>query len=259
MNKLLLRSVAIAFVLLYSNLFAQLQPVQNIPINGTSYVYGSSTYIAWYFNGYEAGLTVELQVSTNSDMSSPFVDVTGLTGLTYEVTGLTEGTTYYWRVRSKSSGGAYSAWTGIWSFTVSGYGGGTTTPLKPVLNVPLDGSTVTSSTTWLAWYLNGSHAGLTYHVQVSTASNFGTFFVKDSGLTDLTYGLSGLVDGETYYWRVRLMLILAEAVGELHLQLFMPQQTERRISVITQLCTGTLLAVLSAMICKLVETAPLPA
>lgn len=203
MNKLLLRSVAIAFVLMYSNLFAQLQPVQNIPINGTSYVYGSSTYIAWYFNGYEAGLTVELQVSTNSDMSSPFVDVTGLTGLTYEVTGLTEGTTYYWRVRSKSSGGAYSAWTGIWSFTVSGYGGGTTTPLKPVLNVPLDGSTVTSSTTWLAWYLNGSHAGLTYHVQVSTASNFGTFFVKDSGLTDLTYELSGLVDGETYYWRVR--------------------------------------------------------
>ncbi len=203
MNNLLLRSIAIVFVLLYSNLYAQLQPVQNIPINGTSYVYGSSTYIAWYFNGYEAGLTVELQVSTNSDMSSPFVDVTGLTGLTYEVTGLTEGTTYYWRVRSKSSGGAYSAWTGIWSFTVSGYGGGATTPLKPVLNIPLDGSTVTSSTTWLAWYLNGSHIGLTYHVQVSTASNFSTFFVKDSGLTDLTYELSGLVDGETYYWRVR--------------------------------------------------------
>lgn len=199
---LLLKKVVV--LMFFTSLFtyAQLQPVQNIPLDGST-VYGSSTYIAWYFNGYEAGITVELQVSTNSNMSSPFVDVTGLTGLTYNVTGLTNGTTYYWRIRSKSSGGAYSSWSNVWSFTAGSYGGGTATPLVPQLNIPLNGSTVTSTSTTLAWYLNGSSVGLTYHVQVATSSGFSSFFVNDSGLTDLTYALSGLTDGNTYYWRVR--------------------------------------------------------
>ena len=182
---------------------AQLQPVQNIPLNGSS-VYGTSTYIGWYFNGYEAGITVELQVSTHSDLSSPFVDATGLTALTYNVTGLSSGIQYYWRIRSKSSGGAYSSWSSIWSFTAASYGGGGTASVPvPQLNIPLDSTTVTSTSTSLAWYLNASSYGLTFHLQVSTSSNFSSFFINDSGLTNLSYSLSGLSDSTTYYWRVR--------------------------------------------------------
>lgn len=199
----LLKKVYLGLLIFAYPVFAQLTPVQNIPVNGSNYVYGSSTYIAWYYNGYEAGLTTELQVSVNPDMSGPFVDVVGLTGLTYEVSGLVSGETYYWRVRSKSAGGAYSAWTGIWSFTVSGSGGGGGTPLVPVLNIPLDGSDVFESSAYLAWYLNGSSLGLTFELQVSTSNTFALLFIDETGLTDFSYEVSGLSDGETYYWRVR--------------------------------------------------------
>ncbi len=199
----LLKKVYLGLLIFAYPVFAQLTPVQNIPVNGSNYVYGSSTYIAWYYNGYEAGITTELQVSVNPDMSGPFVDVVGLTGLTYEVSGLVSGETYYWRVRSKSAGGAYSAWTGIWSFTVNGGGGGGGTPLVPVLNIPLDGSDVYESSAFLAWYLNGSSLGLTFELQVSTSNTFAPLFVDETGLTDFSYEVSGLSDGETYYWRVR--------------------------------------------------------
>lgn len=199
----LLKRVYLSLLILSVPVLAQLTPVQNVPINGSNYVYGTSTYIAWYYNGYEAGITTELQVSVNPDMSSPFVDVVGLTGLTYEVTGLVSGETYYWRVRSKSAGGAYSAWTGIWSFTVGGGGGGGATPLVPVLNIPLDGSDIYDSSTYLAWYLNGSSLGLTFELQVSTSNTFAPLFVDVTGLTDFTYEVNGLADGQTYYWRVR--------------------------------------------------------
>ncbi|UCD63461.1 MAG: discoidin domain-containing protein [Candidatus Zixiibacteriota bacterium] len=45
-------------------------------------------------------------------------------GLTYSVTGLAEGTTYYWRVRAADTCG-WGAWSQVWSFTTAGEGSGT--------------------------------------------------------------------------------------------------------------------------------------
>jgi fibronectin type 3 domain-containing protein len=59
-----------------------------------------------------------LQVSTDQNFASPIFDQTGITGTSQGLTGLSNGTTYYWRVNATNSGGT-SAYSTAFSFTTS--------------------------------------------------------------------------------------------------------------------------------------------
>jgi hypothetical protein len=170
-------------------------PTLSSPANGAT---GVSTSPALNWNASTGATSYQLEVSTNSSFSSTVVNQSGITGTSYGVTGLTNGTTYYWRVNATNAGGT-SAYSTSWSFTTSGGGGGNP-PAAPTLSSPVNGATGISTTPTLNW--NASTGATSYQLQVSTNASFSSTVVNQSGITGTSYGVTGLTNGTTYYWRV---------------------------------------------------------
>lgn len=115
------------------------------------------------------------------------------------LSGLQQGTTYYWQVRSwnGTSGPTYanSSASAYWSFT--------TVVMNPGAfnkNAPATGSTGASLTPVLSW--NASARATKYEYCYDTI-NDGTCSNWVSTGTNTYAGLSGLQEGATYYWQVR--------------------------------------------------------
>ena len=136
-----------------------------------------------------------LDVSTSSSFSS---FVSGYNNLSVgnatsrSVTGLAEGSTYYYRVRAQNSGGPSGN---------SGAITATTVPAAPTANAAtsISGSGFTAN-----WSAATGATG--YFLDVSTSSGFSSFV---SGYNNLSVGnatsrsVTGLSEGTTYYYRVR--------------------------------------------------------
>jgi len=73
-------------------------------------------------------------------------------------------------------------------------------PVSPALSSPSNNATGISTNPTLLW--SSSSAATSYHVQLSTLSDFSSTLVDQSGLASTSYQASGLLNG-TYYWRVR--------------------------------------------------------
>lgn len=107
--------------------------------------------------------------------------------------GLTEGTTYYWRVDEIDEANPDSPWEGeIWSFTVP--------PKNAWKPIPPDDARLVDPNTDLAW-TSGWGAKIHY---VYFGDNFDDVNNATEGATQLTtdYALDPLELGTTYYWRV---------------------------------------------------------
>ena len=111
------------------------------------------------------------------------------------MTGLNNGTTYYWRVKGKNSYGS-SGWSTVWSFTTIG-----AAPQAPTLSTPANLATDQSVSPTLSW--NVSSGATSYTLQVSTSSSFGSFAYNDSGMTGTSQQVTGLNYSTKYYWRVQ--------------------------------------------------------
>ncbi|MDD5675261.1 MAG: hypothetical protein PHC61_13915, partial [Chitinivibrionales bacterium] len=90
-------------------------PVLSSPANAATSIAVNPT-LAW--NASSGATTYGLQVATDAGFTGLVVNQSGLTVLSYNVTGLTNSTTYYWRVNATNGGGT-SAWSSVWSFTTS--------------------------------------------------------------------------------------------------------------------------------------------
>ncbi len=177
------------------NSITSANPVPSNPISGTT-VYTTAPTLSWSLDGPGDGLVFFVQLSTDS-LFATFTAFNSIAGNSVDVTGLTPGATYYWRVRSYN-GSTYSNWSTREYFVIVDTDG---SPV-PVLSWPIGGATVYSTTQNLFWYLNGSGVGLTYQVELSATSTFiGT--PTFTGLTNASFELSGLTEGQTVYWRVR--------------------------------------------------------
>jgi hypothetical protein len=169
-------------------------PTLSSPANGATSVSTSPT-LDW--NASSGATSYQLQVSTNSSFSSTVVNLTGITGTSYNVTGLNNNTLYYWHVNATNAGGT-SMYSTSWSFTTSAGGGNP--PPTPTLSSPANGTTSVSTSPTLNW--NASSGATSYQLQVSTNPSFSTTIVNQSGITGTSYGVTGLTDSTTYYWRV---------------------------------------------------------
>lgn len=175
-------------------------------------VYSTAPILTWYLNPYSSGLEYDIDFATTYAGLDGNVDFSSTT-MSYQVTGLTPGEIYFWRVRSRNSVSQNSAWSDTASFIVAGG----TTATYAVANWPDNGTIVYTNRPELSWYLQGYNLGI---------SGFEVKYRKGSAPVDwLTYspasndadsgqytGLSAstfskqidvnLTYGANYYWAV---------------------------------------------------------
>ncbi|MEI7676008.1 MAG: hypothetical protein WCJ03_04445, partial [Bacteroidales bacterium] len=104
--------------------------------------------------------------------SSTFATSTFLSGsgITQAISGLANGTTYYWKVISYGSNGTTSSWSPVWSFTTVA----ATPPTTPSSPSPSDGSTGQSLSPTLSWSSTLSGGTVSHDLYYSTSSTFAT-------------------------------------------------------------------------------------
>ncbi len=73
-------------------------------------------------------------------------------------------------------------------------------PVMPTLNLPSNGAVNQPVTAMLAWSPVSNAA--TYHVQVSSSSDFSLIVAEDSSVTAASDSVPWLIDSTIYYWRV---------------------------------------------------------
>ncbi len=167
-----------------------LPPTVTPPTNFTC----TSVFANW---GASVGATYYLlDVSTVSSFTtfvSPYNALNVNGAITYNITGLTANTTYYYRVRS-----ANVCDTSGYSSTITF---GTTPPVAPAATQANNFTCTSFSANWGA--VTGAAA---YFLEVSTNSGFTTFISTSypvNTLTTTTFNVSGLTANITYYYRVR--------------------------------------------------------
>lgn len=189
-------------------------PILTYPILNTV-VYTPTPTLSWYLEGSSLGLTGYTLKYTNNSTGQPWssgtwetfspgapsatqgqatVSPTSTTYYTLPVS-LNYGDHYYWAVRT--NGTTPSAFSQS-DFTVVG----SSTVGSPILFLPINGSTIYSTTVYLYWYMNGSTTGIDYYnIQYSNSD----VFASPTSTTSATQSLavSGLTSGATYYWKVQ--------------------------------------------------------
>lgn len=165
------------------------------PVNGST---AQPVNLTLSWNANLNATTYGVQVSTSSNFSSLLVNDIGVTTLTKSLTGLTQGTTYYWRINATNVSGT-SPWSAVNSFSTIAPPV-TAIPATPILSSPsnMARSQVTSPT--LSW--SAVTGAIGYGLQVSTDVNFLTTTINLTGITSINRTLNGLTNGTTYYWRV---------------------------------------------------------
>ncbi len=140
-------------------------------------------------------ITYELQIARRSNMKQKEVDVTGVTGTSYTLSGeLDESTTYYWRVRA--IGDANGPWSDVWSFTTGLLPGAT------ALSSPANQETGVALQPELVW--QDANGATSYEVELSAASDFSSMVYSQSGIAGTTLTVPMVLDNETrYYWHVK--------------------------------------------------------
>jgi hypothetical protein len=113
-------------------------PVLAAPANGATDVSLNPT-LSW--NAAAGAASYQVQVATDAGFSTRIMDKSGMSGTSTSVTGLTAGSTYFWRVRARSKN-LTSAFSSAFSFSTAaaapppGGGGGNPPPPPPVSTDP---------------------------------------------------------------------------------------------------------------------------
>ncbi|MEX1275436.1 MAG: FG-GAP-like repeat-containing protein [Bacteroidota bacterium] len=166
-------------------------PILALPADGDI---NRPTTLGVIWNNRPGALTYRLEFSNDGTFATHLIDSTGIADTTFALTGLSQNTTYYWRISGENAGGTGPA-SPIRSFTTL-----PPPPGAPVLALPSDGGVHLPITPILSW--NSALLAGTYRLLLSTDSTFATSLHDQSGLTDTTFVGSGLTLGTKYFWKV---------------------------------------------------------
>ncbi len=162
------------------------------PSNNTGSLSTTGVSLSWTSGGGPAVTSYEVQVAINAGFSSTVFDFSGVAITSQALPALAAGTIYYWRADAAGPTGV-SNWSGAWSFS-------TIAPLgPPPLAAPTNGAGNLPISLNLSWI--GVTGAVSYSLQVSTSSGFGSTVVGQSGIAATTKGVS-LANATTYYWEV---------------------------------------------------------
>lgn len=173
----------------------------------------TSPRLDWDFsdNDGDSQASYWLQVDDDSDFSSPVVNtgVVASSNTYHDVSGLSNGVKYYWRV-NVLDGYEWSGWQGgsSWYFTTAA---GNSPPYQPSTPNPSNEAVDVSINTDLSWSGGDPDEGdtVTYDLYFYAASNVSVFLMKKdlqgptaSNLTVASYDPGTLEYDTSYYWQV---------------------------------------------------------
>lgn len=146
------------------------------------------------------------RISTTSDFSNiVFSSIDSIVNkTTWSVSDLIDGQTYYVGVRYKSSNDSYSDWSNTIAFTIA-----IPVPVQPTISSHVNNGSVNQGsatfTTSAYSILNNASVHQSTDWQLSTVSDFSTIFASslDDTTNKTSWPVTGLVDGASYYLRVR--------------------------------------------------------
>jgi len=168
----------------------------------------SQASVSWTAPADDGGTPVTsytLQRATNSGFTTGVVTTTGLTGLSTTVTGLTNGTPYFFRVYAVNAVATAASTGSAWRTAASSVTPAATTvpgaPTSPVASQQSPQSSTGLTLSWTAPASNGGSAITQYAIQYSTEPDMVTSPVM-TGSTATTYNINSLLNGATYYFRV---------------------------------------------------------
>jgi len=155
----------------------------------------TSLNLDWYAMSGNAGYLYEVDVTPSFNSGQLLSGATNTNSSNYTVSGLLNGTTYYWRAAIKNSVDT-SKWSAPWSFTTQYL-----LTSAPTLLTPTNTSTGIlqngQSFTWTSVATASS-----YEIVYSQDNTFSTG-VLSSITSSTNKTINGLSSGSTYYWRVR--------------------------------------------------------
>lgn len=162
-------------------------PVLVVPDNGAT-AQQLTTSLSW--NPALGAATYNLQVSTDPTFATTVVNAT-LTGTSYNFTTTTNFATYYWRVNATNITGT-SAYSAVWNFrTIIG---------TPSPATPTSGITGVLNPVNVSW--TGVPGAISYDIQAATDASF-TVLTYNGNISGTTAMLTGLLDNNQYFWRIR--------------------------------------------------------
>ena len=164
-------------------------PTLSSPLNAAS---AQDLSVSLNWNQATNASSYSIEVSQSAGFSTIANSLNAITTNSTSLTGLIPGTTYYWRVKANNADGS-SDWSASRSFT--------TNMTAPTLGLPTNAATNSSIAPTLNWtaITNAS----SYLVEISTDATFTTLLSAKNTVTTNSLGLSGLIAGTTYYWRVK--------------------------------------------------------
>ena len=167
------------------------------PIINYSPVYGqklAANKVSFEWDDIPGANSYTIQLSLYETFSTLVLNTTTLASNYSFATSLTNGRTYYWRIKAKY-GSVWGDWLPAWKFY------SLNPPLAPVLTTPVNAWRTNDTTPGFAWnsVANGDH----YQIQFSKSATFLTLSSEATLAPGVLNFTSDILGEGLYYWRVR--------------------------------------------------------
>jgi len=176
------------------------QPSDPSPLDGGLGI-GLSTTLSWTGGDLDTAdnVTYSILLATNSTPTTPLVS--GLSAENYSISGLSEGTNYYWQIIATDNNGATNT-SDVWSFTTQEPDSSNTPPHMPSTLTPTDHSMDQAISLSLIWTGGDSDEddSVAYTVKFGTV-NPPTEIIASS-ITELTLLAPTLETNTQYFWQI---------------------------------------------------------
>lgn len=170
------------------------RPILAFPGNGEAKA-PINPELSW--NPCRGAASYQLQVSKNNSFTDLVYNEDGLTVTKKLIPNLAYDSKYYWRIRAYNTREDFG-WSDIWSFSTEKTPG--SKPAAPVLLSPAAQAKDISLTPTLTW--NASNGASSYTLQVSTRSDFSSYFYEKREIPGTSQNVPGLSYSAVYFWRV---------------------------------------------------------
>lgn len=138
-----------------------------------------------------------VQVSTSSTFSTTVYDNSNVVAQNVALSGLSDGTLYYWRAKAYNNYGWSKSWSSVRQFHVQ------VAPTAVTLSSPANNAVITSSSVTCSWTASAHGATpISYRFTIWDASTGGNVVVSQSNISGLSYQATNL-SSDDYWWSVQ--------------------------------------------------------